>query len=216
MGKLIASLAPRYEHEIVSILQKVTHEIDRTVDVYINFSTSRATLEYIPLLAKKQIPHLIGTTGWNIEMSRMQDIVEEADGTLLYSPNFSLGVALFSRVLEKTCALMTPFDKEYEKAGLEIHHKQKTDAPSGTARLLTEKFQIPFSSIRVGNVPGTHEVIFDSPHDTITLSHAARGREGFAHGAIKAAEWILDKKGWFTFDDMLDSLYSPDHAFSSK
>jgi 4-hydroxy-tetrahydrodipicolinate reductase len=216
MGKMVASLAAHHHIEVVSILQKVTHEIDPSVQVYIDFSTSGATLQYIPLLAKKQIPHVIGTTGWNIEIPRMRTVVEEEGGTVLYSPNFSLGIALFTRLLQKTCEIMHPFSNEYEKVGLEIHHNKKKDTPSGTAKMLTEKFRIPFSSVRVGSFPGTHEVIFDSPNDTITLSHSARGREGFANGALKAADWIKDKKGWFTFDDMLDSLYSTDYALSSK
>lgn len=158
-------------------------------------------------MAKKNV--VIGTTGWYEELESAKKIAKEAEIGLLVSPNFSLGVNLFFGILEEATKRIAPHN-EYEVGGVEAHHRKKVDAPSGTALEMTkiidkyfpreEKFQ--FASVRTGSIPGEHEVIFDSPFDTITLKHTARSREGFAKGALIAAEWLHGKKGFFSFKDI--------------
>ena len=118
------------------------------------------------------------------------------------------------RVLSKVAPLMKEF-AEYDPAGIEFHHNQKKDAPSGSARKMREIVgkDLPFTSVRCGSIPGKHQLIYDSPCDTIEITHEVRNREGFALGAIKAAEWIIGKEGWFTFNDMVGALYGAHHTF---
>jgi 4-hydroxy-tetrahydrodipicolinate reductase len=136
--------------------------------------------------------------------------VEESQMAALAAPNFSLGVACFTKLLGQARALF----KNYEIAGVEYHHSEKKDAPSGTAKMIARSLGMasPFASVRVGRNPGKHEVIFDSPHDSVTLIHEAHGRESFAAGALTAAHWIIGKKGWLTLDDLLRDLYSTHYS----
>ena len=166
------------------------------VDVVIEFSTAQCVLENVSRVAAAGKPHIIGTTGWEGSLPKAREIVESAGSAALFAPNFSLGIALFMRLLAQASDLMKPFP-EYSVGGIEIHHSGKKDAPSGTARAIEQVFdgKLHFSSLRLGHVPGTHSVLFDSPSDTITLTHEARNREGFASGALIAAQWILGKKG---------------------
>jgi 4-hydroxy-tetrahydrodipicolinate reductase len=166
---------------------------------------------------------VIGTTGWQDQLDEVRALADMYQIGILFSPNFSIGVHLFMRLIAEACKLLSPLGL-YDIAGSEQHHRQKQDAPSGTARAIAECvlthwkgkssvfFDEPenmcenafhFSSLRVGHMPGTHTLFCDSANDTITLSHAAKGREGFAHGAILAAEWVKDKKGFYTLEDML-------------
>jgi 4-hydroxy-tetrahydrodipicolinate reductase len=138
-------------------------------------------------------------------------VVEKNGSALVWSPNFSVGVNVFLRVVREAAKLLAD-EKEYGAWAWEIHHDTKKDAPSGTMIKLVEEMkaagyprQIDVSSSRAGRHPGTHEVGFDSAADTITLRHAARSREGFARGALKAAQWIVGKQGVFEFGDVLFS-----------
>lgn len=135
-------------------------------------------------------------------------LVEKYQIGMLYSPNFSIGVHLFLKLVREASSLLAT--EGYLPGGVEIHHKEKKDAPSGTAKALQSavqrggRIQMPeFTSLRVGKFPGTHTLYFDSDEDTITLTHAAKGREGFAIGAIRAAEWLNKKNGFFTIEDLL-------------
>lgn len=145
----------------------------------------------------------MGTTGWYNRLKEMKAIVDEHQIGFLYSPNFSLGVHLFLQTVEEAAKRYLSHS-EYCVGGIEMHHAEKEDAPSGTAKSIMEKIGKPcaFTSVRLGTIPGTHTVIFDSKADQITLQHEARTREGFALGAVKAAEWLHGKKGFYTLEDM--------------
>lgn len=153
---------------------------------------------------------MIGTTGWEEHFDAVQQYVKKYQIGLLYSPNFSMGVQLFFKIVAEAASLIGPFES-YDVGLLEEHHKHKLDRPSGTAKRLAEiltdrlqrKEELSVASLRCGSIPGTHTVLFDSTVDTITLTHQAHNREGFAAGAVLAAEWLQGKQGFFTMDDML-------------
>lgn len=216
MGKLLHSLAETKGHSIIAIVDskqplssRSSQEAIQQADVCIDFSTPESVLENVKFLSARKKNIVMGTTGWSKDLPKVQEMIAKSSTGFLHAPNFSIGVVLFLQILEKAAHLISPF-QDYDIAGLEIHHKQKLDSPSGTAKAITSKLEpilankpLTFSSARVGNTPGTHSVIFDSPVDTITLTHAARNREGFVHGAITAAEWLQGKQGMFTLDDIL-------------
>ncbi len=218
MGSLIAALAKREGHVIVMQTSKgIPYSIEalKTADVCIDFSTSSAVLSHIKLALAFQKPLVIGTTGWDSDLEEAKRLVESEKGSVVFAPNFSIGISLFSILLAKASDLFAPFS-DYNLSGVEMHHKDKKDAPSGTAKHLASLCQdkFSFSSVRGGHFPGTHTIFFDSPEDTITLSHQARNREGFAKGALLAAQWILNKNGWRSFDEVIRSLYTSDYSFS--
>ena len=170
-------------------------------DVCIDFSSAEGVIANLKNCVKQNIPVVIGTTGWEHHLEEAKEIAQ--DGCALYAPNFSLGIALLGKLIEQTAKALPCA----EKAGLDLHHSQKKDAPSGTAKRLSSQFSIPFSSMRIGSAYGTHEVIFETDNDRITLKHEAKNREGFAAGALAVAEWIIDQKGWLTLDDYLHSTH---------
>ena len=156
-----------------------------------------------------RIPLIVGTTGWLEHLPEVQSLIETHDSALVWSPNFSIGVNVFTRLVSEA-ARMLKNEKEYGAWAWEIHHITKKDAPSGTLLKLVDQMKaagfdrpIDTSSSRAGAHPGTHEIGFDSAADTITLRHTARSREGFARGALKAAQWIIGRKGFFEFSDVL-------------
>ncbi|MFZ0565913.1 MAG: dihydrodipicolinate reductase C-terminal domain-containing protein [Chlamydiales bacterium] len=204
MGKCVERIALSEGHEISTVEE---------ADVAIDFSHPDALFSHVKLAVSHSLPLIIGTTGWEQNFDEIRQWVKKHEGAALYAPNFSLGMHLFIQVLKKARELLAPFP-EYAIAGLEWHHSEKKDAPSGTAKQIESELNMPspFTSVRLGSMPGRHEVIFDSPSETLTFSHEARGRMGFAGGAIQAAKWILNRKGWFTLDDMFRSLYSHDHS----
>ena len=160
-------------------------------------------------LAAMRIPIVIGTTGWLDQMDRVRAAIERHGTALVWSPNFSIGVNVFSRLVKEAAALLAN-EPQYGAWAWEIHHHTKKDAPSGTMLKLVEDMKaagyqrtIDVSSNRAGAHPGTHEIGFDSAADTITLRHAARSREGFGRGSLKAAQWIVGKKGVFEFSDIV-------------
>jgi len=211
MGKLIEHLALKKGHRIVAKIQKTNgswKECEKA-HVIIDFSHPSCVLENLEKALNLKKPIVLGTTGWEEKRDVVKKMVEEKEGTLLYAPNFSLGVFFFLEIVKCAAKLSLSFP-EYDICGMEMHHKQKQDAPSGTAKHILSLFKqaIPFSSIRLGSVYGKHTLVFDSFCDTITLTHEAKSREGFAEGAIAGAEWIIGKKGWLTLDEMLHSLHS--------
>ncbi len=195
MGKLVASLAEARNHQIVDVLEEA--------DVCIDFSVAKAVLDHVTQACAAKVPIVIGTTGWEESLPLAHKLVAESENGALYAPNFAIGIALFRKLLIQAQNLYA----DYALSGEETHHTEKKDAPSGTAKAIAHdlKMESPFSSQREGAVVGKHEVVFDSPIDTISLKHEAKNREGFALGAIQAAEWICNQKGWFTLDDMLHS-----------
>jgi 4-hydroxy-tetrahydrodipicolinate reductase len=150
-----------------------------------------------------------GTTGWTDELSRIERLVRDRGGALLYSANFSIGVHLFLRAARELAALFATHS-EFGAFILEEHHASKRDAPSGTAALVRAKARevdpsrdFPIASIRAGAIPGTHELTYDGPHETVSLRHVARSRVGFAAGALAAAEWLPGRPGVHSFEAML-------------
>lgn len=209
MGKLVHKVAEEKGHSIVAVIDSKTSGSIAEADVCIDFSVPNAVVKNVELAASLGKNIVVGTTGWHEEMEAIRNIVNRSSIGLLHAPNFSLGIALFLKMIEQTAGLMAPFN-QYGVAGIEMHHETKLDAPSGTAKAIASRLKQPveFSSVRVGHIPGTHSVIYDCPVDTITLTHTARNREGFAEGAITAAEWLEGKKGIFTLDDLIKGLHS--------
>jgi 4-hydroxy-tetrahydrodipicolinate reductase len=178
-------------------------------DVAIEFTTPEAAVQNIEALAAMKVPVVVGTTGWLAHMSEIQTAIERAQSALVWSPNFSVGVNVFVRLVREAAQLLAN-EPGYGAWAWEIHHDTKKDAPSGTLLKLVEEMKaagycrnVDVSSNRAGRHPGTHEIGFDSAADTITLRHSARSREGFARGALKAAQWIVGKQGVYEFSDVL-------------
>ena len=199
------------------------------VDVCVEFTTPDAVLENVRMCASAGKNLVIGTTGWGDRLDEGRGIAEGADIGVIYGSNFSIGVHIFLKLVSRAGEILGLYP-QYDAAVHETHHTGKKDAPSGTAlsiaaellRLIPSKVRIDtvsatgrvaadaliISSARVGSVPGTHTVTFDSTVDTIELIHTARGRQGFAEGALLAAEWIHHRKGFFTIQDMLHEIES--------
>jgi 4-hydroxy-tetrahydrodipicolinate reductase len=152
---------------------------------------------------------VVGTTGWLDQLEHVESVIQNSRTGLVWSPNYSIGINVFARAVRETARLMANHDT-YDAWAWEIHHSKKLDAPSGTLLKLVEDMRragfgrpVDTSSSRAGAHPGTHEIGFDSPDDTITLRHTARSRTGFARGALKAAQWIAGKKGFYEFSEIL-------------
>jgi len=195
----------------------------------IEFTQPGTALANIKALADKKIPSVIGTTGWYNQLDEARQAVERAGAALIWASNFSLGVNIFYRIAWYAAQLADSFP-EYDVGGFESHHNKKLDSPSGTAKTLVEGVlarikrkdkavweildrrpqpnELHFPSLRLGSIPGQHSLMFDSPADTIEITHTARSREGFASGAVRAAQWLSgdNRKGVFTIDDMLKDI----------
>lgn len=217
MGRLIEQLAPENGFEVALRLDAknnrdgagLTAENLAGVDVAIEFSTPEAAPGNLIRLAQARVPTVTGTTGWTARLDEVTRAVKASATGLVWSPNFSVGVAVFKRLAALAAELLKD-ECEYGAWAWEIHHATKKDAPSGTLKQLVESMQrsgyqrkIDVGSNRAGKHPGTHEIGFDSAADTITLRHVARSREGFAHGALKAARWIPGRTGVHTFEEVL-------------
>jgi 4-hydroxy-tetrahydrodipicolinate reductase len=210
MGKLIEQLAPEYDFNIHARID-LGHDLRQAegADAAVEFTEPHAVAPNIEKLAEMKIPIVVGTTGWVKELERVRAAVEKNNSAVVWSPNFSIGVAVFSRLAAEAARFLAD-EVEYGAWAWEIHHHTKKDAPSGTLLRLLEEMKragytrpIDASSNCAGAHPGTHEIGFDSAADTITLRHTARSREGFARGALKAAQWIPGKRGVFKFEDVL-------------
>ncbi len=209
MGRMVDQLAGEYGFTVTARVDVDRDEPLDGADAAIEFSTPGAVLENIERLAATQIPAVVGTTGWLDKIDEARRIIAENDSALIWSPNFSVGVNVFQRVVAEASRLLKD-EKEYGAWAWEIHHITKKDAPSGTLLKLVQTMkdagyarEINVSSSRAGAHPGTHEIGFDSAADTITLRHTARSREGFARGALKAAQWIVRRKGFYEFGEAL-------------
>jgi 4-hydroxy-tetrahydrodipicolinate reductase len=210
MGRMIEALAPEYGFSVhVRIDVNDDISLARGADVAIEFSTPDAAIGNIEKLAVLGVQVVAGTTGWLAKLDQARATVDASGTALVWSPNFSIGVNVFSRLVKEAAKLLAD-EPQYGAWAWEIHHSTKKDAPSGTLIKLVNDMKsagygraIDVSSNRAGAHPGTHEIGFDSAADTITLRHAARSREGFARGALKAAQWIIGKKGVFEFSEVL-------------
>jgi len=220
MGRLIEQLAPQYGVQVKLRLdidnnanfEGLTKENFRDIDAAVEFSTPASAPENIERLAQLGVNTVVGTTGWFGEMERAKKAVERAGTGLIWSPNFSVGVSIFSQLVAEAAKRMAR-QPEYGAWAWEIHHATKKDAPSGTLLALVETMKqngytkpIDTSASRAGAHPGTHEIGFDSAADTITIRHTARSREGFARGALRAARWVAGKKGFFDFREIVNEL----------
>jgi 4-hydroxy-tetrahydrodipicolinate reductase len=216
MGRLIEQLAPLYDFEVALKLDEfnntsgegLTRENFAGIDVAIEFSIPSAVAANVAGVAAFGVPLVVGTTGWLGHLDEVKRTVEKNGVGLVWSPNFSIGVNIFSRLVAEAARLVNA-EPEYGAWAWEIHHAAKKDAPSGTLLKLVEEMKkagyarnIDVGSNRAGAIPGTHEIGFDSTADTITLRHTARSREGFARGALKAAQWVVGKKGFFEFSEI--------------
>ncbi len=209
MGRLIDQLAPEYGFNVTARVDIGRDEPLASADVAVEFSVPASVIGNIGKVAALRIPIVVGTTGWAEHLAEAQSIIAKHDSSLIWSPNFSIGVNVFTRLVAEAARLLKN-EKEYGAWAWEIHHITKKDAPSGTLLKLVEQMKkagfdrpINESSNRAGAHPGTHEIGFDSAADTIILRHAARSREGFARGALKAAQWIIGRKGFYEFSDVL-------------
>jgi 4-hydroxy-tetrahydrodipicolinate reductase len=214
MGALVESLAPAYDCEIVGIItsQSSSYAIDnaasRGVDVAIDFSTASAVPGTLAQLAGQRIDAVVGTTGWRDQEPALRVLVERSGIGVLAASNFSIGMAIFRRVVEDAAVRFGGRDDTGAYIH-EAHHAAKKDAPSGTALTLHEAMMaagyprhVDIASTRAGSIPGTHVVGFDSPAETVTLTHTVRDRAVFARGALEAARWLHGRKGWYSIDDM--------------
>ena len=223
MGHIIDELATKKGHEIVARLNETpTAENLNSPDVVIEFSNPEVAFNNIKICLEHKIPVICGTTGWLDQKPEIEKIALQNNTAFLYGSNFSLGVNLFFALNEKLANLMKDFS-EYNVQLEEVHHTQKKDAPSGTAISIaegiikndprfdswkleeTQNKELGIFAIRENEVPGTHSVYYKSDVDEIEIKHTAFNRNGFAVGAIAAAEWIIGKQGNFTMNDVLFS-----------
>ena len=219
MGQLVAKLAAEQGHEISVTLnsrdaERSSEELAgllRGCDVAIDFSVAAVVIRNVKACASAELPLVEGTTGWQSRLDEVKNVVSQNDGALIYGANFSVGVQVFYRIAASAAELFQSLDS-YDAFIEEAHHKRKRDAPSGTALQLGEIVaahlgrEVPVSSTRAGYIPGTHRVGFDSPSDQIILEHTARGREGFAAGALLAATWIVGREGVYEFSEVFDEI----------
>lgn len=232
MGKEVELVAKEKGIKIISILTEenntgglgITPDSLKHVDVCIDFSTPGSVVDNIEAVAECGKNMVVGTTGWHDRLDQVRKLVKEKKIGLLYASNFSLGLNVFSQLVMDASRLFERYS-EYDVSIHEVHHKGKTDSPSGTALSLGSTIlqslkrkteilhetshgqilphQLHITSTRVGHVTGTHTVLFDSEYDSVELVHRAKGRRGFALGAIVAAEWLKGKKGFYTMRDVI-------------
>ncbi len=232
MGHMIEEIAKQRGHKIVCIIDAdntVDFNTDafRSADVAIEFTTPGTAVDNILKCFAAKVPVVVGTTGWLDALPDLRDMCLKGAGTMMYASNFSIGVNIFMAVNRYLAKVMNDFP-EYTPSMTEIHHIHKLDHPSGTAITLaddlvsevtrldawqepdengkTDANMLPVEHMRQGEVPGTHIIRWDSAADTITISHEAKSREGFALGAVKAAEWIKGRTGFFSISDMLSDV----------
>ncbi len=231
MGQAVERVAIARGHTLEGIIRRDTPPearlaIARACEVLVDFSHADAVPQHIELAVETQRPLVIGTTGWDAHLPALAERVRQAGGAVLYAPNFSVVVQLFIRHAVALASQLLQLEG-WDIAIEEIHHRGKADAPSGTARKLadqiaqrTQREWTPFvpergrlpehqfvvSALRVGNEFGTHRIVLDGPYDWVELIHRAKGREGFAYGAIRSAEWLRNRKGFWTLEQVLEEI----------
>jgi 4-hydroxy-tetrahydrodipicolinate reductase len=206
MGRMIERIAEARGHEVIA-----RFDVDNNRGGEGEFSTPETAVENLRRLIELRIPVVAGATGWYARLDEIKKLAAESGGQLVFSSNFSIGMNLFFRVVREASMLFARHD-QYDPFLVEAHHKFKKDAPSGTALIIAKLMRESYGdrapeavAVRAGHIPGTHEVGFDSEADTITLTHTARSREGFAAGAVLAAEKIVNKQGVYEFSELLFS-----------
>lgn len=209
MGRLVESVAPEHGVEIVGVITRRDANDPAawpSADLAIDFSSAEAVPAHARALASRGVSLVIGTTGWQDQAEALRRDLEGMNVGVIAAPNFAIGVNVFLAVSERAAALLA--ERGVAAWIHEAHHAAKKDAPSGTALALKRVVEsaglaVDVSSTRAGSIPGTHTVGFDSPAETITLTHTARDRTAFARGALEAAKWIQGRQGWFSMRDML-------------
>jgi 4-hydroxy-tetrahydrodipicolinate reductase len=214
MGRLVESLAPECDCQIVQVVTSVggamvIEALDQPVDVAIDFTTPDAVLANVVALGRREINVVIGTTGWQAVEPDVRAAVEQSGIAALAASNFSIGLHVFRRAVAAAAAGFAS-DETVGAWIHEAHHIHKKDAPSGTALTLRATVEqagyrrpIDVSSTRAGSIPGTHTVGFDGPSETVTLTHTVRDRAVFARGALDVARWLAGRRGWLTIDDFI-------------
>jgi 4-hydroxy-tetrahydrodipicolinate reductase len=220
MGRLVEQLAPAHGFEVALRLDGhanaggagITPESFRGIDVAIDFSAAAAVPANVEKIAPLGVPLVVGTTGWGNELPRVREAVERHGAGLLYGANFAVGVQVFYRLAAAAARLLAG-ETAYDAWAYEIHHKMKQDAPSGTLLQLRKVMEtagwgrpVDVASNRAGAIPGTHQIGFDSEADTILLEHRARSRAGFAHGALRAARWMIGRRGFYEFSQVWEEI----------
>ena len=217
MGKMIEGVAIQRGHKVVARFDidnnvggaGLTAEALSGINAAIEFTMPETAIANIRALVALNVPTVVGTTGWLAHLDEVKQLVAEHNAALVYGSNYSIGMNLFFKLVRDASAQFARY-AEYDPYLFEAHHKFKKDAPSGTALSIAKEVRASygertpdFSVVRAGHIPGTHEVGFDSEADTVTLSHVARSRAGFASGAVLAAELLQNKKGFFEFPELL-------------
>lgn len=217
MGKAVAALSSQRGHSVHAVVDSsdnaggraLTRERLAGVDVAVEFTRPEAVVPNLERLIELGIPTVTGTTGWSDALPRITGLVNARGGALLHAANFSIGVHLFLRAARELARNFSG-RSEFVASIREEHHAAKLDSPSGTALLLQQRLNdsdtsraFPITSVRTGTAPGTHELAYEGPHETVSLSHVARDREAFAAGAVAAAEWLPGRTGVFTFEHLL-------------
>ena len=219
MGSVAIARARAEGHDVGAVMtakessvgQRELAEMLNGHDAAIDFSVGKAVFAHATACVLAGVPLIEGTTGWKKDERGTLQFVQDAGGSMVYGPNFSIGVNVFFRAVAGAAELLARFGG-YDAYVEEAHHARKKDSPSGTAIMLRDILQSklgkepPVASIRAGHNPGTHRVGFDSAADEITLMHTARSREGFAAGALLAAKWIGKRRGVYAFSEVLDDI----------
>lgn len=235
MGRFIEAMAAQNGFEVVARIDPMVPEVSPAIsmenlagaEVCVEFSHPASVMDNIRAVAALKVPLVVGTTGWNAHLDEVRSLVEQHSTAILYGANFSIGMNIFNRVVAFATQLCDKFPA-YDMWGVELHHNQKADSPSGTAIQLAETVlannsrksrpvytmldrriepdELHFASVRGGKIPGRHVIGFDSEEDSITLEHSARSRACFAAGALQAARWLIGRQGLFTFNEMMQSI----------
>ena len=215
-GALVAEIARQRGHEVRSLRSKdnqdgrgLTLEVLQQTDVAIDFTTPHSAIPNIIRCVESRTPVIVGTTGWYQHLDKVRELVTERKAALLYGSNFSVGMNFFFKAVEAMAPILKT---SYHANIVERHHIHKKDKPSGTAVTLQKILesgtgaQVEVTSVREGETVGMHLVMFDSANDTILFTHDAKNRLGFAEGAVRAAEWIQGKTGFYEFPEIVDQL----------
>ena len=215
-GALVAEVARERGHEVRSLGSQenqdgraLTLDILKQTDVVADFTTPLAVIANIIRCAEARVPMVVGTTGWHTHLEKVRELIRERNAALLYGSNFSVGMNFFFKAVQAMAPILK---NDYRGNIVERHHVHKKDKPSGTAVTLQKILEsgsgakVEVASVREGDTVGMHLVMLDSAHDTILLTHDAKSRLGFAEGAVRAAEWIQGKTGFYEFPEIVDQL----------
>jgi 4-hydroxy-tetrahydrodipicolinate reductase len=214
-GALVAEVARERGHEVRSLGHEnqdgraLTLDLLKQTDVIVDFTTPHAVIPNVIRAVESGVPIVIGTTGWYQHLDKVRELVTERKAALLYGSNFSVGMNFFFKAIQAIAPILK---HDYRGNIVERHHAQKKDAPSGTAVTLGKILEagsgqkVEIASVREGEIVGMHLIMLDSANDTILLTHDAKSRLGFASGAVRAAEWLQGKTGFYEFPEIVEEL----------